>query len=633
MTTSPEQGNKLSNLRSQSLKPLLLNDVEIQSREDGYINATQMCKAGGKKFAKWYENNSTKELIKELESEIRIRTSQLIDVKKGNSSKFSQGSWIHPDLAVHLAQWISPRFAIQVSRWIDELKHENFTLQKQLQQVQKYRSQTLNLDGLVIESRQDDGYINATQLCKAGKKRFAKWYENDSTKELIKELIKELEIKYPNSDIKTIDSKKGRYGGSWVHPDLAVHLAQWISPRFAIQVSRWVRELLLFGKVELGDEKSTQELEEKYQEKVDKLQLTLTWTERKLQASSQEMKDKTLEFRRMRKNHNNLLRKRTYYKFKKGPSFYVWYDPNGIITKFKVGYSENINQRLAQERTSVPELKLVYLVYSPSAKLLEDMILHKFRERRVPLNHELIKIKSETIIKSCHSLLKYFKSNYTEENELYKYNEIELEMYDDSKDVNIIFLEDDEYTRKCSKCQKILPLDKFNKGCVLRGGLDNNCKECCNKKYQQMKKTKKTAIDMKKCPTCNVVKNIVDYYNRDGSSNGKSSQCKKCIINQYKNRVTNRDHKHVESKMCIGCDKTKTIVCFGKKKDSIDGYMPRCKKCWNIFCHKNASTIQPKNFKVCTTCKIKRPISNFWNKKQNTDGKDNKCKLCWKKRG
>jgi hypothetical protein len=108
---------------------LRLNNIAIESRSsDKFINATQMCKAGGKRLKNWYVLESTKELIKtlknNLESEGKILPSleiKLIDVKRGNSSKFSQGSWIHPDLAVQLAQWISPSFAIQVSRWIREL--------------------------------------------------------------------------------------------------------------------------------------------------------------------------------------------------------------------------------------------------------------------------------------------------------------------------------------------------------------------------------------------------------------------------------------------------------------------------------------------------------------------------------
>jgi hypothetical protein len=34
-------------------------------------------------------------------------------------------------------------------------------------------------------------------------------------------------------------------GGTWIHPDLAIQLAQWCSPSFAIQVSRWVKDWLL----------------------------------------------------------------------------------------------------------------------------------------------------------------------------------------------------------------------------------------------------------------------------------------------------------------------------------------------------------------------------------------------------
>lgn len=33
-------------------------------------------------------------------------------------------------------------------------------------------------------------------------------------------------------------------GGTWLHYDLVVSLAQWCSPAFAIQVNRWVREWL-----------------------------------------------------------------------------------------------------------------------------------------------------------------------------------------------------------------------------------------------------------------------------------------------------------------------------------------------------------------------------------------------------
>lgn len=130
-----------------STQQMVFDGVTIESREkDHFINATQMCKAGGKLFADWSRLSSTKELIRALQLAIVNENSdmgipitlladegvdseifpeeilpQLIESINGNSTKFAQGSWVHPDLAVPLAQWISPVFAIQVSRWIREL--------------------------------------------------------------------------------------------------------------------------------------------------------------------------------------------------------------------------------------------------------------------------------------------------------------------------------------------------------------------------------------------------------------------------------------------------------------------------------------------------------------------------------
>ena len=114
-------------------------DKQIEFRkEDGFVNATSMCKAGKKDFFDWKRLESTKKLIEALEGEIEISKTELIesnkgrygkkiliDSKKGNTSKYSQGSWIHPILATNLAQWISPKFGMKVCIWIDEWKKLN----------------------------------------------------------------------------------------------------------------------------------------------------------------------------------------------------------------------------------------------------------------------------------------------------------------------------------------------------------------------------------------------------------------------------------------------------------------------------------------------------------------------------
>jgi KilA-N domain len=99
----------------------------------------------------------------------------------------------------------------------------------------------------IIQQRESDGYINATAMCKATGKLWAHYMENGSTKEFLQELS--LTIGIPivkNSNygkipaLELIQSETGRYGGTWVHPYIAINLAQWCSAAFAVQVSKWV---------------------------------------------------------------------------------------------------------------------------------------------------------------------------------------------------------------------------------------------------------------------------------------------------------------------------------------------------------------------------------------------------------
>jgi KilA-N domain len=123
---------------------------------------------------------------------------------------------------------------------------------------------TLKLSGMVIEARDSDNYINATQLCKAGGKKFNHWYSLDTTKELIKELNNNLINSHTGIPVceNLVEASKSKHKGTWIHPDLAIQLAQWISPSFSIQVSRWIRELFIAGSVSIDSRKSDEELKE-----------------------------------------------------------------------------------------------------------------------------------------------------------------------------------------------------------------------------------------------------------------------------------------------------------------------------------------------------------------------------------
>lgn len=101
---------------------LILNNQIIEFRKyDNYINATQLCKAGGKKLNDWLNLDYVKNLILMLESKAGILSCNLIDKIKMTSNNYIEYTWIHPDLAIQLAQWISLDFYLQVSGWIREL--------------------------------------------------------------------------------------------------------------------------------------------------------------------------------------------------------------------------------------------------------------------------------------------------------------------------------------------------------------------------------------------------------------------------------------------------------------------------------------------------------------------------------
>lgn len=101
--------------------PLIGHIVEAisidQRANDGYINATAMCRASGKQLGHYLESKNTQAFLNELASDIGIPISELVQVIKGGHTKM-QGTWVHPQVAIQLGQWASPQFAVMVSRWV-----------------------------------------------------------------------------------------------------------------------------------------------------------------------------------------------------------------------------------------------------------------------------------------------------------------------------------------------------------------------------------------------------------------------------------------------------------------------------------------------------------------------------------
>lgn len=96
-----------------------------------------------------------------------------------------------------------------------------------------------------------DRYVCLTDMASASKKRFAQWYRLDTTKSYLEVLSVNVGI----PTFKLVEVEKGRYGGTWGHPKVAIRFAQWCSDEFAVQVDCWVDELITTGSITLNGEK------------------------------------------------------------------------------------------------------------------------------------------------------------------------------------------------------------------------------------------------------------------------------------------------------------------------------------------------------------------------------------------
>ena len=95
------------------------NSLVHQRANDGYINATAMCQAADRRFNDYTRLDGTRAFIQALSAETGIPATELIQVLRGGNPAL-QGTWVHPQVAIHLAQWLSPEFAVQVSKWVFE---------------------------------------------------------------------------------------------------------------------------------------------------------------------------------------------------------------------------------------------------------------------------------------------------------------------------------------------------------------------------------------------------------------------------------------------------------------------------------------------------------------------------------
>jgi hypothetical protein len=335
-----------------------------------------------------YKNSQTK--ITKFEQEI-------ITLKKQNEEK---------DLVIKTLEDNSEE-CIKIEKSIDnkhKFKHQNnFEIDislnnKQINRI-KYKDvseevvkkdiQSLKLkDNYQLEYREEDGYINITNLCKAGGKLFADWSRLKRTECFKQVLSNDMEIPITEL-IKVGSGSKCETSQTWSHPQIAINISQWISPEFDVLVSKWVYQIMLTGKVDIRDSKTTQELD--IMNKENKL----------LKNRIKLLESKTLQ-----------KQKREVFENDKNVVYVITTEYKEAQGHYKIGKTKDLQNRLSTLNTS-DKHEVIYHTScqdKESMDLLEKLVHKRLNSKRIEPKKEWFLSEEEAddfikIIEECKKVI------------------------------------------------------------------------------------------------------------------------------------------------------------------------------------------------------------------------------------
>ncbi|PSM39982.1 recombination endonuclease VII [Streptomyces dioscori] len=104
--------------------------------------------------------------------------------------------------------------------------------------------------------------------------------------------------------------------------------------------------------------------------------------------------------------------------------------------------------------------------------------------------------------------------------------------------------------KKCSACQKVLPVSAFARNKSRPDGLQANCRECAAEYYRERQEAKGRTVRVKvpvprghkRCPQCEEVKSHAEWERNQTSSDGWASYCRPCRAER--NRVSYFQRKY-----------------------------------------------------------------------------------------
>ena len=239
----------------------------------------------------------------------------------------------------------------------------------------------------------EDGYINATMLCKAhGNKLLADYNRNKQTKAYLEELSINMGIPILELFVTNVG---GNHSGTWVHRKVAIHLAQWLSPSFAVQVSNWLDELLITGKVELRNEKSDKELEYKLEERI---KLLTEEKEEVINTAKKQLEESQEEVKKLRKKY---VKQPKEVLEQKNVVYLMTSEESEKVGEYNVGKALDLSKRKeSYNHNKLHDFKVIYYISCKNSKLmdiLESVILTKLEKYRCKAGRDVFLLPTEDI--------------------------------------------------------------------------------------------------------------------------------------------------------------------------------------------------------------------------------------------
>ena len=296
-----------------------------------------------------------------------------------------------------------------------------------------------------IICRESDGYINVTNLCKAGGRLFSTWRRKTTTEEFLKILEEDIKSEYQKDTsvqsctdvseiaqndilelIKIETSGLNENRGTWVHPKVAINIAQWISPKFDVQVTKWVYQLLIVGSVKLTDDSTDKDIMDIQKGKIKYNRLKKEGNEDEANEVNYEINNKLLELEIKNKELENKLsvtldaynkQSKTLKRQKR-----IQYNPEKVIyllqhkefkNMYKVGIANNLTSRMSTYNTAAPtDFDVIYHEYTIYNDIIEIMIKKRFIEFLYVNNKEWYEVNEgpDILMNGIREGVEYFKN-------------------------------------------------------------------------------------------------------------------------------------------------------------------------------------------------------------------------------